>query len=77
MKVGDKIRYKRQEGIATVVSMRVERTWDDLKKKTVTKTRYTARYDDTGYLLNFYGYNIGKTVFKCEPVEQLSFLDEI
>lgn len=75
MKVGDKVQSKSiPEKDATIISINIETTWDDLKKREVTKTRYVARYDN-GTLINFYGFNIGKTIFKSNDSTQLSFFD--
>lgn len=77
MKVGDKIQAKlipNEE--ATVISSNIETVWDDIKKRKVVKTKYVARYDD-GTLINFYGFNIGKTIFKSDDGTQLSIFDYI
>ena len=77
MKVGDKIQAKlipKEE--ATVISANIETVWDDIKKRKVVKTKYVARYDD-GTLINFYGFNIGKTIFKSDDGTQLSIFDYI
>lgn len=74
MRIGDKVRHKRREGVATVIDLTVKTAWDDFKNRTMVNTTYTARYDD-GSLLRFYGFNIGKTIFKVEDFEQLSFLE--
>lgn len=77
MKVGDKIQHKQfPEEDATVISASIETTWDDMKKRKVTKTKYIARYPD-GRLINFYGFNIGKTIFKSDDGTQLSIFDYI
>lgn len=65
MKVGDKVQLKKHEGYATVINMKIETTLDDFKGKPVTKSSYVARYDN-GALLKFYGYDIGKRVFKVK-----------
>lgn len=74
MKIGDKIRHKRRQGIATIVNTEVEVTYDDFKDRKIVKTTYIARYED-GRLLMFHGYHINKTVFKVDEFEQLSFFD--
>lgn len=76
MKVGDKVRHKKHEGIATIVDFQINQEWNFFKQKRVIKTKYIAQYEN-GNLLTFYGFNIGKTVFKYEPYEQLSFFDQI
>lgn len=77
MRVGDKVQRKNYDGVATIIQMEVQHQWDDVKQRDVVKTQYVARYDDTGHLLRFNGYNIGKTIFKWDPNEQLSFLNDI
>lgn len=78
MKVGDKVRHKNHEGIATIISFKVERIFDDFKQRPITKTSYQARYDDTGALIKFYGYDINKRIFKVDGGnKQLSFFDFI
>ena len=76
MKVGDKIQHNKHEGFATVVNMKVETVLDDFKGKPITKSSYTARYEN-GALLKFYGYDIGKRVFKVKgnQATQLSMFD--
>lgn len=69
MKIGDKVYHKNREGVATVISSEVLTTNDH-----VVRTTYYSMYED-GSVMIFYGFNIGKTVFKYEPNEQLSFLD--
>lgn len=76
MKVGDKVYHKRDSAIATVIQMTVDTVWDDFKNRAVTKTKYVARRDDNGYLIKFYGYDIGKTIFKKIPeTNQMTFLE--
>lgn len=76
MKVGDKVKHKNRTDIAKVISIKVETTWDDFKEKPITKTSYVARFD-SGALMKFYGYDIGKRIFKAEPdSEQLSMFGE-
>lgn len=77
MRIGDKIRHTKHQGFATIIKVNVETAINDFDRKVTTKVKYTARYDDTGYLLKFYGYDIGKTVFKHEPNEQLSMFIEL
>ena len=76
MKIGDKIEHKRRGGVARIVRITIDSTWDDFRKKVVTKTRYVAKYDN-GQLLEFNGYDIGKTVFENKSGIQLSFLEEL
>ena len=75
MKIGDKVRRKGIIGEATIVSCEVKLDWDDHKQKQIVKTAYKARYEN-GYLITFYGFNIGKTVFKSDG-EQISIFDYI
>lgn len=75
MKIGDKVCHKRREGVATIIHVEVKSSHDPTRG-VVTKTEYLATYED-GSPLTFYGFNIGKTIFKYEPHEQLSFLDQI
>lgn len=75
MKIGDKVYHKNREGVATIIQSRVLNVLDyDATGKIQVRTEYLATYED-GSPLIFYGFNIGKTVFKYEPNEQLSFLD--
>lgn len=76
MKVGDKVIHKNRNDPATIIKVTITHSWDDFKRKTITKIKYVARYD-TGCLMTFYGYDIGKNVIKYEPNIQLSFLDSI
>lgn len=77
MKIGDKVIHKKHEGIATVIQIDVQNLWDDIKQRHLVKTKYIARYEGTGHLLNFNGYDIGKTIFKYDRNVQLSFFDDI
>ena len=77
MKVGDKIYHERYMGLATIIQSTVETTWDVRKNSEVVRTKYLATYSD-GRPITFYGYDIGKTIFKHEPIgEQLSLFDNI
>ena len=75
MKIGDKVRRKGVMGEATIVSCEVNKHWDDIKQKQIIKTTYTARYEN-GFLITFYGFNIGRTIFKSDG-EQISIFDYI
>ena len=80
MKVGDKVYHKKHPDIFTVISFKFESVYDDFKRKTITKTAYTARCNETGALIKFYGYDINKRIFKVEDdsgEKQLSFFDVI
>ena len=77
MKVGDKIYHKKFMGLATVIQTTVETTWDVRKNSQVVRTKYLATYSD-GRPITFYGFDIGKTIFKHEPItEQVSIFDII
>ena len=76
MKVGDKVYHKKDSALATVIRMTVDSIWDDFKQRVITKTEYVARRDDNGFLIKFYGYDIGKTIFKSmTEANQTSFLN--
>lgn len=76
MKVGDKIVHKRRNDPATIIKVVVTHYWDDFQRKTKIKTKYVARYD-TGAIITFNGFDIGKSVIEYEPNVQLSFFDSI
>lgn len=74
MKVGDKIYHKKYAGLATVIQVNVETT-SDIRRGKVVKTTYVAVYPD-GRPITFHGFNIGKTIFKHEPIgTQMSLFD--
>lgn len=80
MKVGDKVYHKNRPDIFTVIGFKFEKVYDDFKQKTITKTVYTARCDETGTSIKFYGYDVNKRIFKVEDdsgEKQLSFFDLI
>lgn len=78
MKVGDKIVHKKYEGPATIFRSVVETNLDLLTKTTRIKIKYMARQDNSPWtIFEFYGYEIGKTIFKYDPNNQMSFLDSI
>lgn len=77
MKVGDKVYHRKYPGIATIVRVDVQHSYDIVNRDTKTRTMYTANYPN-GESFTFYGFNIGKTVFKSEPIsQQLSLFDSI
>lgn len=77
MKIGDKVYHRHMPGIATVIRVDIQQNYDVRKKKNTVKSEYTAVYPD-GTPITFYGFNIGKTVFKSEPIsQQLSLFDSI
>ena len=69
MKIGDKVRSTkvRPNDVATVIKSNValnnKRKADVVKKE--IRSSYEAEYAD-GSKLIFYGFNIGKTIFKVE-----------
>lgn len=80
MKVGDRVYHKSHPGTFTVISFKLENVYDDFRRRTITKTSYTARCDTTGALIKFYGYDVNKRIFKVEDdsgEKQLSFFDLI
>lgn len=76
MKVGDKVYHKKRSGIATVIDCTIHSTYDIRLDKKITRTKYIASYPD-GTAFTFFGFDVGKTVMKYKPFEQLTFFDEI
>ena len=77
MKIGDKVYHKELSGIATIVKVNIQQSEDIIRRKTVIRTEYVANYP-TGESITFYEFNIGKTVFKYEPLsQQMSIFDYI
>ena len=76
MKVGDKIVHKKYEGPATIFRSIIETNMDLLSKTTRTKIKYMARQDNSPWtIFEFYGYEIGKIIFKYEPRNQMTLFD--
>ena len=76
MKVGDKVYHKKRGGIATITHSTIDSTYDIVQSKKITRTKYIATYPN-GTTFTFFGFDIGKTVMKYKPFEQLTFFDEI
>lgn len=75
MKIGEKVRHSKHSGIYTIVETNVKkRTNPDGKES--TRVTYTAT-SRNGRSITFYGYDIGKRVFKVEGKDatQLSIFD--
>lgn len=75
MKVGDKIIANkiRPDDIAVVIKADVVIHENEGNKQ--TRSTYKARYND-GHEITFYGFNIGKSIFKYEePDGQMSIED--
>ena len=69
MKIGDKVRSTkvRPNDVATITKSNVvlnNKNKNDVIKKEI-RSSYEAEYED-GSKLIFYGFNIGKTIFKVE-----------
>lgn len=71
MKIGDKVRSKkvRHDETATITYVSI------IKMGKKCRTTYNARFDD-GSELTFYGFDIGKTVFKVEECDGQMCLDD-
>lgn len=67
MKVGAKVKSTKvkRKDLATVISVDITKKHDTKKNREIIKSKYTAKYDD-GSSLIFYGFDVGKTVFKVE-----------
>lgn len=67
MKVGEKVKSTKvtRKDLATVVTIDISKKHDTKKNREIIKSKYTAKYAD-GSSLIFYGFDIGKTVFKVE-----------
>lgn len=76
MKIGDRVYHLELAGIATITQAIVAQKYDPKKDKTVTRTKYTAKYPD-GKSFIFFGFDIGKKVFKYEPITQTTLFDLI
>lgn len=76
MKVGDRVYHLELSGIATITRATIAQKYDPKKDKTVTRTKYTAEYPD-GKSFTFFGFDIGKKVFKYESVTQTTLFDLI
>lgn len=76
MKVGDKVCHKKLSGIATIIDCTIHSTYDVIRDKKITRTKYIAKYPD-GSVFTFFGYDIGKSVMPYKEFEQLTFFDEI
>ena len=79
MKIGDVIYSTNVRGgdYATVIDAEVKLKEKNTKagKKTEVRTKYTAKFKD-GTLLVFYGFDIGRSVFKFEePDNQMNLSD--
>ena len=78
MKVGDKVRSTkvRPKETATIVKADINiREGDELKPKKEIRSTYTAKFDD-GSSLIFYGFDIGRSVFKVEDDDGQITLDQ-
>ncbi len=75
MKVGDKVTSNkvRPDKTATIVKADVYSRLDRPGKG--IRTKYVAKYDD-GLELTFYGFNIGKSIFKKEECDGQMHLSE-
>lgn len=70
MKVGDRVRSTRHNGLFKIVETKVETTLD-MEDKPVVRVTYLA-IDEAGYkTLKFFGYDVDRTVFKAKDFEQL------
>ena len=76
MKVGDKVYHKELAGIATISRVTVSKSKDAVKNQEIARTKYIANYPD-GRSITFFGFSIGKTIFKYEPIRQLSLFDDV
>ena len=78
MKVGDKIVHKNYEGPATIFRSIIQTDLDLISKVERTKVKYMARQDNSPWtIFEFYGYDIGKTIFRYKPNGQTSLFDSI
>lgn len=78
MKVGDKVRSTkvRPTEVATIVKADINiREGDESKPKKEIRSTYTAKFDD-GSSLIFYGFDIGRSVFKVEDNDGQITLDQ-
>lgn len=75
MKIGEKVRHTKHRGIYTIVEAKVTRR-SNPNGKDIVQTTYMAT-SPNGRSIIFYGYNIGKNVFKVEDTDstQLSIFD--
>lgn len=76
MKVGDKVRSTkvRPTEVATISKAEIKICDDGCGKKG-TRSTYTAKFDD-GSSLIFYGFDIGRSVFKVEDNDGQITLDQ-
>lgn len=76
MTIGDRVYHKELSGIATIIDCTIRTTYDTVRNKNITRSRYIAEYPD-GSKITFYGFDIGKSVMQYKPFEQLTFFDKI
>ena len=70
MKVGDRVRSTKYKGLFKIIEYKVETTLG-IDDKPVVRLTYLAMDETSFKTLKFFGYDIGKTVFKTKDYEQL------